>query len=91
MTERGERRDEKRTVAEEEHGKYEYRAGHRMASSLGRGDQQALHELVPAVERELNRNARRCLAGERPNRSVSATALVNETFLRLVELRQIDW
>ena len=55
------------------------------------GDEQALHELVPAVERELNRIARRCLAGERPNRSVSATALVNETFLRLVELKQIDW
>jgi RNA polymerase sigma factor (TIGR02999 family) len=57
----------------------------------GAGDERALHHLIPAVERELNRIARRCLAGERPNRSVSATALVNETFLRLVELKQIDW
>jgi RNA polymerase sigma-70 factor (ECF subfamily) len=57
----------------------------------GAGDDQALHELIPAVEQELKRIARRCLAGERPNRSVSATALVNETFLRLVELKRIDW
>jgi RNA polymerase sigma-70 factor (ECF subfamily) len=57
----------------------------------GAGDELALHDLIPAVERELNRIAHRCLAGERPNRSVSATALVNETFLRLVELKQIDW
>jgi RNA polymerase sigma-70 factor (ECF subfamily) len=57
----------------------------------GGGDAQALHELIPVVERELNRIARCCLAGERPNSSVSATALVNETFLRLCELERIDW
>ena len=55
------------------------------------GDEQALHQLMPLVERELNRIARGCLAGERGNRSVSATALVNEAFLRLVELERIDW
>jgi RNA polymerase sigma-70 factor (ECF subfamily) len=57
----------------------------------GDGDEQALHHLMPLVERELNRIARACLAGERANRSVSATALVNEAFLRLVELDRIDW
>jgi len=57
----------------------------------GEGDEQALHHLMPLVERELNRIARACLAGERGNRSVSATALVNEAFLRLVELDRIDW
>ena len=46
---------------------------------------------MPAVERELNHIARHCLAGERPDRSVSATVLVNETFLRLVELKRMDW
>ena len=56
----------------------------------GAGDEQALHHLMPLVERELNRIARACLAGERA-RSVSATALVNEAFLRLVELERIDW
>lgn len=57
----------------------------------GEGDEQALHQLMPMVERELNRIAHACLAGEQGNRSVSATALVNEAFLRLVELERIDW
>ena len=57
----------------------------------GEGDEQALHQLMPLVEGELNRVARACLAGDRGNRSVSATALVNEAFLRLVQLERIDW
>ncbi len=57
----------------------------------GEGDEQALHQLTPLVERELNRIARACLAGDRGNRSVSATALVNEAFLRLVKIDRIDW
>lgn len=55
------------------------------------GDRAALDHLVPLVERELNRIARGCLLGERANHSLSATALVNEAFLRLVDVRQIDW
>lgn len=55
------------------------------------GDETALHALIPLVERELNRIAHACLAGERANCSVSATALVNEAFLRLVDLSEIEW
>ena len=71
-------------------------AGHRddvttLLRAWGDGDEQALHQLMPLVERELNRIARACLAGEGGNRSVSATALVNEAFLRLVQLERIDW
>jgi len=57
----------------------------------GEGDEQALHRLMPLVERELNRIARACLAGERAAHSVSATALVNEAYLRLVQLDRIEW
>lgn len=57
----------------------------------GAGRDQALHELIPRVERELNRIARRCLGQEPATCSVSASALVNEAFLRLVELRRITW
>ena len=57
----------------------------------GRGDEASLHALIPLVERELNRIAHRCLSGERAECSVSATALVNEAFLRLVDLERIDW
>ena len=71
-------------------------AGHRddvtaLLQAWGAGDEQALNQLMPLVERELHRIARACLAGERGNRSISATALVNEAFLRLVEIDRIDW
>ncbi|HUE86918.1 MAG TPA: sigma-70 family RNA polymerase sigma factor [Vicinamibacterales bacterium] len=62
-----------------------------LLQAWGRGDEAALHDLIPLVERELNRIARRCLFGERAHASVSATALVNEAFLRLVDLDRIDW
>ena len=70
-------------------GRYDDLTG--LLRAWGRGDEAALHELIPLVERELNRIARRCLAGERHMRSVSATALVNEAFLRLVDLRHMAW
>jgi RNA polymerase sigma factor (TIGR02999 family) len=55
------------------------------------GDDAALSHLVPLVERELHRIAKRCLAGERVGHSLQATALVNEAYLRLVDTRQMDW
>jgi RNA polymerase sigma-70 factor, ECF subfamily len=63
----------------------------RLLRAWAGGDEAALHDLIPLVERELNRIARRCLFGERPNHSLSASALVNEAFLRLVDIRQIEW
>jgi RNA polymerase sigma-70 factor (ECF subfamily) len=46
---------------------------------------------MPLVHDELRRIARRCLHGERANHSLQATELVNEAFLRLVDIQQIDW
>jgi RNA polymerase sigma-70 factor, ECF subfamily len=46
---------------------------------------------MPLVHDELRRIARRCLCGERANHSVQATELVNEAFLRLVDVQQVDW
>jgi RNA polymerase sigma factor (TIGR02999 family) len=57
----------------------------------GQGDEGALEQLIPRVERELHRIARRCLAGERAGYSLQATALVNEAYLRLVDARQVRW
>ena len=45
---------------------------------------------MPLVYDELRRIARRCLHGERAH-SVQATELVNEAFLRLVNVQQVDW
>jgi RNA polymerase sigma-70 factor (ECF subfamily) len=55
------------------------------------GDETALDALMPLVHDELRRIARRCLHGERANHSVQATALVNEAFLRLVDVQHLDW
>jgi RNA polymerase sigma factor (TIGR02999 family) len=55
------------------------------------GDEAALSRLIPLVERELHRIARRCMAGERPGHSLQATALVNEVYLRLIDVQHVDW
>ena len=46
---------------------------------------------MPLVHDELRRIACRCLHGERANHSLQATELVNEAFLRLVDVQQIEW
>jgi RNA polymerase sigma factor (TIGR02999 family) len=56
-----------------------------------KGDQAALDRLVPIVHDELHRLAERVMKGERPGHSLQATALVNEAYLRLVDVRRIDW
>jgi RNA polymerase sigma-70 factor (ECF subfamily) len=62
-----------------------------LLKAWGEGDDAALHLLVPLVEGELRRLARACLHRERPNHSLQATALVNEAFLRLVDVRHVAW
>ena len=46
---------------------------------------------MPLVHGELRRIARRCLCGEHAKHSVQATELVNEAFLRLVDVQHVDW
>ena len=55
------------------------------------GDDAAFQQLVPIVHEELRRLARRQMAKERPGHTLEPTALVNEAYLRLVNLRQIQW
>lgn len=57
----------------------------------GSGDRSALDELVPIIHEELRRLARLQMRGERDNHTLQTTALVNEAFLRLVDLRRIRW
>jgi RNA polymerase sigma-70 factor (ECF subfamily) len=57
----------------------------------GGGDRAALDELVPIIHEELRRLARHQMRGERDNHTLQTTALVNEAFLRLVDLRRIRW
>jgi RNA polymerase sigma-70 factor (ECF subfamily) len=55
------------------------------------GDRSAMEALVPLVYNELHRAARRYMARENPGHTLQATALVNETYLRLAKLETIDW
>jgi len=55
------------------------------------GDEQALEKLTPQVYRELHQAARRCMTRERDEHSLQATALINELYLRLSDLKQVDW
>ena len=55
------------------------------------GDTAALECLVPLVYDELHGIARRCIAGERSGHSLQATALVNEAYLRLVNVQRVNW
>src|SRR6476661_3665107 len=57
----------------------------------GEGDRSALDDLVPLVHQELRRLARLQMRGERDNHTLQTTALVNEAFLRLIDLRRIRW
>src|SRR3954465_15658089 len=55
------------------------------------GDESALERLVPLVHQELRRLARRQMAGEQQGHTLQTTALVNEAYLRLVDLRRMRW
>jgi RNA polymerase sigma-70 factor, ECF subfamily len=57
----------------------------------GEGEDGALEALTPIVYDELRRLARRALAGERSARTLQATALVHEAFIRLVDVRRVPW
>jgi RNA polymerase sigma-70 factor (ECF subfamily) len=56
-----------------------------------RGDDKAVQALVPLVYDELRRLAKRQMGGERPDHLLQATALVNEAYLRLVDVRRVQW
>jgi RNA polymerase sigma factor (TIGR02999 family) len=51
----------------------------------------ALRQLVPLVHEELRRIARKCMSGERTGHTLQATALVNEAFLRLDGVKDVNW
>jgi RNA polymerase sigma factor (TIGR02999 family) len=57
----------------------------------GGGDADALARILKLVYPELRGIARRCLSRERPNHTIQATALVHEAYLRLVDIKEIQW
>ncbi len=63
----------------------------RLLQAWRQGDNSALRELMPHIYAELHRLARRHMAQERPGHTLQATALINEAYLRLSGVREIEW
>lgn len=57
----------------------------------GGGDPAARDQLMPLVYAELHRRAAACLRRERRNHILQPTALVHETYLRLVDQDRTAW
>jgi RNA polymerase sigma factor (TIGR02999 family) len=57
----------------------------------GHGDKSAFDRLIPLVHTELHRLARRYMAGERAGHTLQTSALVNEAYLRLIDITQVHW
>jgi RNA polymerase sigma factor (TIGR02999 family) len=55
------------------------------------GDASAFERLMPLVHAELRTLARRYMRGERPDHTLQPTALVNEAYLRLIDVTRIRW
>ena len=55
------------------------------------GDGSALDRLMPLVYDELHGLAQRYMRQERPDHTLQATALVNEAYLRLIDVNRIEW
>ena len=57
----------------------------------GGGDQTALDRLAAQVYDELRRIARHYMRNERAGNTLQTTALVNEVYLRLIDVKDVDW
>src|SRR5689334_3550437 len=57
----------------------------------GRGDEGALNALLPLVYRELHLQAKRAIRAQATGHTLQTTALVHETYLRLVDGAAVDW
>ena len=55
------------------------------------GDQAALDRLAPLVYDELHGMARHYMRNERTGNTLQTTALVNEVYLRLADVKNVDW
>jgi len=55
------------------------------------GDETALEHLYPLVEAELKKRARNYLKREGYGHILQTTALINETFMRLIDGKTVQW
>jgi len=63
----------------------------RLLKAWSDGDAAALEQLTPLVYAELRRIAARYMCRERRDHTLQTSALINEAFLRLVDVRGVPW
>jgi len=63
----------------------------RLLVKWSEGDETALEQLTIVVYDELRRMAAGYLRNKRSDNTLQATALVHEAYLRLLDMRQIEW
>ena len=63
----------------------------KLLQAWGGGDEAALARLAEQVYPELRRMARRYMKNEAQGNTLQTTALVNEVYLRLVDVTRVDW
>ena len=63
----------------------------RLLQQWSSGNDQALHELIPLLHKELRKMAKAYLAREWDAKSWQPTQLLNEAYLRLVNCQQVTW
>jgi len=56
-----------------------------------RGDDAAVNQLIPVVYEELRRLAKRHMAGQRRGHTLQTADLVNEAYLKLVNVQETGW
>jgi RNA polymerase sigma factor (TIGR02999 family) len=63
----------------------------RLLQAWSQGDQSALDKLTPHVYKELHRVARRYMSREPGGHTLQTAALINETYVRLIESGDVNW
>jgi RNA polymerase sigma factor (TIGR02999 family) len=62
-----------------------------LLQAWNRGDDQALEKVTPLVYDELYRAAKRCISRGRRGNTLQTTALINELYLRVIDMRRVSW
>jgi RNA polymerase sigma-70 factor (ECF subfamily) len=62
-----------------------------LLQAWNQGDQEALDKLTPLVYSELYAAARRATSRQRRGTTLQTTALINELYVRMVDLRRVTW
>lgn len=63
----------------------------RLLKQISAGDKSSVDQLVPLVYEDLRKLADHHIRNERVGHTLQPTALVHEAYLRVVNLREVDW